>query len=138
VCFLRFHGQIRDNYYRSGEGFIFVFALNDTSSLQAIPLFYTQLRRAIDFAPCPPCLLLGNKSDLSRGVEPSEIERVLKGIPNVAYLETSAKANANVNEAFSKLICLIEGEREKVPSASEKGKKRPSKCKRKTFKCIIN
>ncbi len=114
---------------------MFVFALNDPSSLQAVPPLYAQLRRAIDSPFDPLCLLVGNKSDLKNAiVSKADIEALLKVMP-CTYLETSAKANDNVTEAFLKLISMIETQRQ-APSSLQVNTKK-AKRKRK-FKCTIN
>ena len=113
-----------------------VFALNDPSSLQAIPRLHAQLRRALDSSHPRPCLLIGNKSDLPGCIEKSQIEAVLRELgEGCGYVETSAKKDENVREAFERLVRMIEQARQfqkgRVPLERKKKKK---KCKM----CTIN
>merc|ERR1712137_911170 len=54
---------MRDQYMRTGEGFLLVFALNSSASFQEIQPLYEQILRVKD-SDSVPVVLVGNKSDL--------------------------------------------------------------------------
>lgn len=56
--------NFRDNYYRSGEGFICVFSITDLDSFDQLVEFREQILRVKNADPNVCILLVGNKSDL--------------------------------------------------------------------------
>jgi GTPase SAR1 family protein len=54
---------MRDQYIRSGEGFILVFDLTDMESLKYIETAYEQLQNVLNEQK-PSVVIVGNKSDL--------------------------------------------------------------------------
>ncbi|KAI8926518.1 small GTPase superfamily [Entophlyctis helioformis] len=105
------YAAIRDNYYRSGEGFLCVFSLCERESFQHTQEFRDQICRVLDDEKVP-FILVGNKADLSdRQVSAREGELKAKewGCP---YMETSAKTRQNVDESFSKLMRNIRDRKE--------------------------
>eukprot|EP01080_Neovahlkampfia_damariscottae_P006784 gene6784-10948_t len=98
------YGSIRDEYMRTAQCFILFFSITDPSSFQDAYSYFEQLLRSTD-SNAVPLVLIGNKSDLTeeRGVSFDEgKEMALRmGCP---YIETSAKENINVIEAFEILI----------------------------------
>ena len=110
-----------------------VFALNDRGSLLALATFYDQICRALGCTD-PPILIVGNKSDLPLDPEPirKEAQKMIATWPNAQYLETSAKLNVNINEAFSRLVKMIRN-RALVEDASKENKRKPRRKRR----CII-
>lgn len=98
---------MREQYMRSGEGFLLVFSLTDHSSFDEIPKFQRQILRVKDRDEFP-MLMVGNKSDLERQrhvslEEAQNFSRHL-GIP---YIECSAKLRVNVDQAFHELVRII-------------------------------
>jgi GTPase KRas protein len=57
---------MRDQYYRSGQGFVLMYSITSRSSFDEIKVIYEQLCRVKD-CECGeiPVVLVGNKSDLS-------------------------------------------------------------------------
>lgn len=102
---------MRDQYYRTGQGFLVVFALNSRSSFDEAALVYEQLLRArdVDRGGLPGVVLVGNKCDLddAREVTASEARRLADSW-NAPYVETSAKTRRNVEEAFFACARLVE------------------------------
>uniref|UniRef100_A0A8C6VNG0 RAS related n=1 Tax=Naja naja TaxID=35670 RepID=A0A8C6VNG0_NAJNA len=66
-------GAMREQYMRTGEGFLLVYAVNDRGSFNEIHKFHTQILRVKDRDEFP-MVLVGNKTDLdlyrqvSRGI----------------------------------------------------------------------
>lgn len=98
---------MREQYMRSGEGFLLVFSLTDHSSFDEIPKFQKQILRVKDRDEFP-MLMVGNKSDLDheRRVSLEEAQHVSRtlGIP---YIECSAKLRINVDQAFHELVRIV-------------------------------
>lgn len=98
---------MREQYMRTGEGFLLVYAINLRNSLDELQVFYEQIQRVKDLDNVP-VLVVGNKSDL-------EIERQVSFEEGAAFakllgcpfLETSAKQRINVEEAFYGLVRTI-------------------------------
>lgn len=55
---------LRDNYYRSGEGFICVFSILDVESFEATNEFREQILRVKNSDNSIPIVLVGNKADM--------------------------------------------------------------------------
>ncbi|XP_031628432.1 ras-related protein Ral-a isoform X2 [Contarinia nasturtii] len=98
------YAAIRDNYFRSGEGFLCVFSITDDESFQSTLEFREQILRVKNDESIP-FLLVGNKSDLNdkRKVPLAECQGRAQqwGVP---YVETSAKTRENVDKIFYDLI----------------------------------
>lgn len=101
------YAAIRDNYYRSGEGFMCIFSICELESFQNTQEFRDQICRVLDDEEVP-FLLIGNKSDLShlRKVGQKEGEARAREW-KCPYMETSAKTRSNVDECYQALMRLI-------------------------------
>lgn len=73
------YAAIRDNYFRTGEGFLLVFALNDRASFEECADLRDQIMRVHECGR--PMILVGNKSDLAAEREISDAD-VYRGCPN--------------------------------------------------------
>eukprot|EP00037_Helgoeca_nana_P006072 m.56338 g.56338 ORF g.56338 m.56338 type:complete len:211 (-) comp16962_c0_seq1:287-919(-) len=100
------YAAIRDNYFRTGEGFVITFSLTDRQSFEYTAELHDQILRVHEEGR--PMILVGNKSDLEhiREIQRAEAEERAKewGIP---YLETSAKTRENVDDVFLDLTGAI-------------------------------
>jgi len=98
------YSAMRDQYMRTGMGFLLVYSITSQSSFDEISQFYDQIKRVKD-SDNVPCVLVGNKADLEadRVVPRSEGEAKAKSF-NCPFLETSAKTRVNVEEAFYELV----------------------------------
>ncbi|XP_064143375.1 ras-related protein Ral-B isoform X1 [Loxodonta africana] len=159
------YAAIRDNYFRSGEGFLLVFSITEHESFTATAEFRKEVsgsRRVISreqrMLPCPglprahreqilrvkaeedkiPLLVVGNKSDLEeRRQVPIEEARSKAEEWGVQYVETSAKTRANVDKVFFDLMREIRAK--KMSENKDKNGKKSSKNK-KSFKercCLL-
>ncbi|KAJ3125051.1 hypothetical protein HK100_011017 [Physocladia obscura] len=101
------YAAIRDNYYRSGEGFLCVFSLCEQESFEHTQEFRDQICRVLDNEQIP-FILVGNKCDLEnqRKVSARDGEARAKQW-GCTYLEASAKTRVNVEEAFHVLMRKI-------------------------------
>jgi small GTP-binding protein len=118
---------MREQYMRTGEGFLLVFSVTDKSSFDEIPRFHTQILRVKDKDEFP-MILVGNKSDLEneRTVSPTEVHELGRKL-KIPYLESSAKQRINVDAAFHDLVRSIRRSNE-VHMVPTKGKKKKGKC----------
>uniref|UniRef100_A0A8C7X661 small monomeric GTPase n=1 Tax=Oryzias sinensis TaxID=183150 RepID=A0A8C7X661_9TELE len=93
------YAAIRDNYFRSGEGFLLVFSITEQESFTATDEFREQILRVKADEDKIPLLLVGNKSDLEerRHVSVEEARRKAEEW-GAQYVETSAKTRANVDK----------------------------------------
>ncbi|KAJ3591609.1 hypothetical protein NHX12_006742 [Muraenolepis orangiensis] len=99
------YAAIRDNYFRSGEGFLLVFSITEHESFTATVEFREQILRVKAEEDKIPLLLVGNKSDLEERRQVSVDEARGKAEEwGVQYVETSAKTRANVDK---ERCCLL-------------------------------
>uniref|UniRef100_T1J738 small monomeric GTPase n=1 Tax=Strigamia maritima TaxID=126957 RepID=T1J738_STRMM len=125
------YSAMRDQYMRTGEGFLLVFAVNNGKSFEDINTYREQIKRVKD-ADEVPMVLVGNKCDLpTRNVDMKQAAEVAKnyGIP---FIETSAKTRMGVDDAFYTLVREIRKDKEQ----KGKDKKRKNKGNKKR-RCII-
>ena len=117
---------MRDGYMRTGQGFLLVFAITSRSSFDEINSFRDQVIRVKD-KDRVPMALIGNKCDLEseRQVTTGEAQEKAK-IFGCPYLETSAKARINIEEAFYQLVREVRKENagSAAPGQKKGGKKR--------------
>jgi len=117
---------MREQYMRTGEGFVLVFSVTDRSSFDEIPKFNSQILRVKDKEEFP-MVLVGNKCDLEaeRTVSTAEAQEVARNM-KLPYLEASAKTRINVDLAFFDLVRAIRTA-QFVPEKENK-KKKKKKC----------
>jgi GTPase KRas len=98
------YSAMREQYMRSGEGFLLVYSIISRSSFEEIQRFYQQILRVKD-KDWFPVVLVGNKCDLEnqRQVGQGEGKDLAKQF-KCKFLETSAKEKLNVDEAFYSLV----------------------------------
>ena len=98
---------MREQYMRSGEGFLLVFSVTDESSFNEIHNFHEKILRVKDRDEFP-MILVGNKCDLDsqRRVSNDQAQARAKEL-SITYIETSAKSKLNVEQAFYELVRSI-------------------------------
>ncbi|KAI3620276.1 hypothetical protein CBS9595_002243 [Malassezia furfur] len=98
------YSAMREQYMRTGEGFLLVYSITSRSSFEEVSTFYQQVLRVKD-RDYFPVVMVANKCDLEgeRQVSTAEGYDVAKrfGCP---FVETSAKQRVNVDEAFNDLV----------------------------------
>ena len=127
------YAAIRDNYFRSGEGFMCVFSLTDADSFTALEELKDQILRVKSMVKIP-LILVANKVDLEaqRKVSDTVLQEKAKlwGVP---YIETSTRTKFNVDKAFYELLREIKRGKEGQNGSGVKPK--PSGGKKR--KCTI-
>ncbi|XP_055549923.1 ras-related protein Ral-a isoform X2 [Wyeomyia smithii] len=122
------YAAIRDNYFRSGEGFLCVFSITEDDSFQATQEFREQILRVKNDENIP-FLLVGNKCDLNdkRKVPLAECQGRAQqwGVP---YVETSAKTRENVDKIFYDLIRDIANRKRKNQETVQQPKREKQRC----------
>ena len=102
---------LRDQYMRSGDGYIIVFSITSVTSFLEVNAIKEQLNMVLDVDnnTLIPIILVGNKCDLEeyRQVQSSDAQRLAEEW-KVKYFETSAKNKININRIFEELVYLIE------------------------------
>lgn len=98
----------RELYMKQGQGFLLVFSITSTSSLNELAELREQIVRIKDDENVP-IVIVGNKSDLEedRAVSRSRAFALSQQWGNAPYYETSARRRANVNEVFIDLCRQI-------------------------------
>ncbi|KAJ3279345.1 Ras GTPase [Blyttiomyces sp. JEL0837] len=104
------YSAMREQYMRSGEGFLLVYSITSRSSFEEIYQFHQQILRVKD-RDWFPVVLVGNKADLEneRAVGVQEGREAARAF-GCTFLETSARARVNVDEAFFALVRAIRDE----------------------------
>lgn len=126
------YAAIRDNYFRSGEGFLCVFSITEEDSFQATQEFREQILRVKGDSNIP-FILVGNKADLSGSRQVQLATANNKATEwQVPYVETSAKTRENVDKVFYDLMREIRSRKVSDDSAGK-----TDKVKNKKKKCCI-
>lgn len=120
------YSAMREQYMRTGEGFLLVYSIIDSNSYEEIQPFYQQILRVQDRDEFP-MILVGNKSDLDSERQVTAAQgRDLAKMLRVSYVETSAKQRVNVDLAFHELVRIIRTYNKK--NAPNIVKKKKSRC----------
>uniref|UniRef100_T1JCJ7 Ras-like protein 2 n=1 Tax=Strigamia maritima TaxID=126957 RepID=T1JCJ7_STRMM len=119
---------MREQYMRSGEGFLLIFSVTDRSSFDEIYKFHKQILRVKDRDEFP-MLLVGNKADLEHHrLVSSEEALALSRQLKLPYIECSAKLRMNVDQAFHELVRIVRkfqaAERPPIKPSVRKSKKK--------------
>eukprot|EP01028_Stygiella_incarcerata_P012836 TRINITY_DN80505_c0_g1_i1.p1 TRINITY_DN80505_c0_g1~~TRINITY_DN80505_c0_g1_i1.p1 ORF type:complete len:186 (+),score=62.17 TRINITY_DN80505_c0_g1_i1:97-654(+) len=112
------YAVLRDQYWRSGDGFVLVYDITDATSFEEVKDARKQILRAKELDSFP-MIVVGNKVDLEdqRDIEASEVQKWCEemGCP---FMETSAKKRINVMESFEIVV------KDLLLFSSTKGKKK--------------
>lgn len=98
------YAAMREQYMRTGEGFLLVYSIDSRQSFEEIKTFQQQILRVKDRDDFP-IIVVGNKCDLEQGrvvsrEEGMQMARSFK----CHFMETSAKKRINVEESFYELV----------------------------------
>uniref|UniRef100_A0AAX7V0M5 Zgc:55558 n=1 Tax=Astatotilapia calliptera TaxID=8154 RepID=A0AAX7V0M5_ASTCA len=121
------YSAMRDQYMRTGEGFLCVFAINNSKSFEDVHLYREQISRVKD-SDSVPMVLVGNKSDLSTRTVKTQQAQELARSYGVPFVETSAKTRQGVEEAFYSLVREIRRYKETNRSNKKSKKNTQRRC----------
>ncbi|PIM98529.1 GTPase Rab11/YPT3, small G protein superfamily [Handroanthus impetiginosus] len=97
---------ITSSYYRGALGALLVYDITRKSTFESVRKWLRELREYA--SPEMVVVLVGNKSDLGQSREVNlEDGHSLAQLENLSFMETSAKENMNVEEAFLRMITRI-------------------------------
>ena len=97
------YSAMRDQYMRTGEGFLLVFAVDNAKSFEDISQFREEIKYFKDGEDVP-MVLVGNKCDLpTRNMDMAQAKDVAKSY-SIPFIETSAKTRMGVDDAFYTLV----------------------------------
>ncbi|KAJ9613598.1 RAS1 protein [Cladophialophora chaetospira] len=98
------YSAMREQYMRTGEGFLLVYSITSRQSFEEIMTFQQQILRVKD-KDYFPIILVGNKCDLEgeRAVSREEGAQLARQF-GCKFIETSAKSRINVDNAFYDLV----------------------------------
>merc|ERR1712072_198681 len=98
------YSAMREQYMRTGEGFLLVYSITSRQSFEEILTFQQQILRVKD-KDYFPMIVVGNKCDLEgeREVLTEEGQNLARQF-GCKFIETSAKSRLNVEKAFYDLV----------------------------------
>jgi len=97
------YSVMRDQYIRTGQGFLLVFSVASLTSFQAVTSFYERIMQVKE-CDVVPMVIVGNKVDLPNRTVSTKQGQDLADKFAVPYIEASAKTRLNVEEAFYSLV----------------------------------
>ena len=123
------YSAMRDQYMRTGQGFILVYSITSRSSFEELPVFHNQILRVKDMDTVP-MILVGNKSDLERDRQVTTTEGAdLAKSFRCPFHESSALTRVNIDESFIKCVREIKHiNKPPLPKKKHDGRKSSSKC----------
>ncbi len=97
--------NIWNAYFRGANGLIGIYDLNDNNTLKGIREWYNKIKLILDIKI--PIILIGNKSDLEKNINVSEVDSILSFL-ECPYFETSALNGYNIEESFKAIaeLCI--------------------------------
>jgi GTPase KRas protein len=116
---------MREQYMRTGEGFLLVYSITSRNSFEEINTFYQQILRVKD-QDNVPVIIVANKCDLEyeRQVGVNEGRDLARHF-GCRFIETSAKVRHNVDESFSGLVREIRRYNKQQQGRSGSGRDTP-------------
>ncbi|THX26433.1 ras-like GTPase Ras1 [Aureobasidium pullulans] len=98
------YSAMREQYMRTGEGFLLVYSITSQQSFEEIKTFQQQILRVKD-KDYFPMIVVGNKCDLDgeREVSVEEGKELARSF-GCKFIETSAKSRINVENAFYDIV----------------------------------
>ncbi|KAI9713487.1 MAG: Ras GTPase [Bogoriella megaspora] len=98
------YSAMREQYMRTGEGFLLVYSITSRQSFEEIQTFQQQILRVKD-KDYFPIIVVGNKCDLEGERQVSTQEgNALAASFGCKFIETSAKSRINVDNAFYDIV----------------------------------
>lgn len=101
------YSALRDQYLKSGHGFLLVYSVTSPESFQALEKLRLQILRIKEDSTVP-IVFLGSHADRESQRQVSQDEALfLAEKLNCGWLECSAKTGQNVNDAFELIVRMI-------------------------------
>jgi len=129
---------MRDLYIKNGQGFLLVYSITSDGSFHELEEIKQQIQEIKDNEKCA-MILIGNKNDL----EHQRVVSMTDGRDRAArwgcpFLETSAKLNVNIEQAFVEVVKQVVdmGKDNKKKEGSSKSKEFTSDSGKK-WKCVL-
>ena len=98
------YSAMRDQYMRTGQGFLLIYAITSRGTFDETKAFYEQILRVKD-TDYIPLVLCGNKCDLETERQVPRVEgEDLANSFKAPFFEASAKNRLNVDEIFFGLV----------------------------------
>ncbi|KAL7721026.1 small monomeric GTPase [Entamoeba marina] len=134
------YSSLRDEYMRSGDGFIIVYSITSTNSFLDVSEIRDQLYRVLEMDPSEniSMVLCGNKCDMEseREVAVVEVKEIAKDW-KCPFFETSAKFRINVVESFQALTRIVKEKRFEVIEIESQKSGTQDKKKESRKLCVI-
>ena len=123
--------NVTKNYFHSSQGFILAYDINNKESFDKVQFWIEEIKANAEEKI--KCILIGTKCDLDKREVSEEDGQNLGEKYGYKFLETSAKENININEAFETLVSEImnnfkENRRESLTLSTNKIGKKKKKC----------
>ncbi|CAL1278528.1 unnamed protein product [Larinioides sclopetarius] len=125
------YSAMRDQYMRTGEGFLLVFAVNNAKSYEDISMYREQVNSIAKYF-YQFLFLVGNKCDLPMRMVYMHGAAELAKSYGIPFIETSAKTRMGVDDAFYTLVREIRKDRERKGKDKKKHKRKGRK-----RRCVI-
>ncbi|XP_077978495.1 ras-related protein M-Ras-like [Glandiceps talaboti] len=124
---------MREQYMRTGDGFLIVYSVTDSASFDNVKSFHTQILRVKD-RESYPMILVANKIDLVHHRKITDEQgKELANQLKIPYIETSAKdPPLNIDAAFHEVVRVI---RQHPEDKRQRRRKRRSRVNK--GKCMI-
>ncbi|MHA1266334.1 MAG: Rab family GTPase [Candidatus Helarchaeota archaeon] len=103
--------QVRNNFYVGANAVLIVYDVTNPKSFRNVEMWYKDMRKS--FSTPIPCVLVGNKIDLSRQVSRVDGMELAKKL-SMRYIETSAKTGENVDKVFKDLATILVKKESKI------------------------
>jgi GTPase KRas protein len=123
------YSAMRDQYMRSGQGFLCVYSITNRGSFEELKSFREQILRVKD-ADRVPMVIVGNKVDLEAERQVSQSDgKDLAASFGCPWMETSAKMRIRCEDSFYELVREIRKDTApRAQAAKPKPKKSGTKC----------
>lgn len=123
---------MRELYMRNGDAFMMVYSIDSPATFAALDSLHEQLLRVRNSSPGKiPLILVGNKSDLesTRAIDHQQANgKAMQWRLKAQPMETSARKNYNVSEAFIRLVKIALTESPAPLVAIRQAEKRKKNC----------
>lgn len=120
------YSAMRDQYMRSGQGFLCVYSITNKGSFEEIANFREQILRVKD-KDTVPMVIVGNKSDLESERQVQQADgKDLAASYGCPWMETSAKTRIRCEDSFYELVREIR--KTAGPDTKKVQKKAKTKC----------